>query len=103
MHDLFTKIVLQDGTELLGIVDFVSNKKIYMFNFAQLQEDFIILAALWAGNSSHLRFSVYCVINYPSIKLPQAIIINENNIKYSSIKLTDTEKTKQRRRMIKKD
>ena len=101
MYDLLNKIKLKDGTEFIGIVDFVSNKKIYMFDFSKVQEDFIILATLWAGNSDSLRFSVYCAINYPHIKLPQAIIIHKNNIEVSNKELVETEKTKFRRRMIK--
>src|SRR4030065_1216963 len=95
-------IKLKDGRTLIGIVDFISNKQIYFFDFSkEISVDFILLAILWKGNSPDLRFSVYTTINYQNLNLPRAILIPTNHIKTSTKQFVPTKKPKQRKKVVK--
>ena len=99
---LLDVIELKDGRTLRGIVDYSSTKQLYFFDFTQeLDIDFILLAILWKGNSNGMRFSVYSTINYPTLKLPRAILIPVSNIVSSNQEYNQFDKPKQRKRMIK--
>lgn len=99
--DLMNRITLKDGTQLCGIIDYVTDKHVYFFNTEETTIDFLMLAILWVGNADHLRFSVYVTQYYPGILLPNAKLIPISNIKHSNKPIIPTSKVKQRRRMIK--
>jgi hypothetical protein len=96
---LLDQIELNDGRIFIGIIDFVSTKQIYVFDFTrEPKEEFILLAILWKGYNPELRFSVYCSINYPDIRLPRAILIPKNHITSTDkeVQLTKPNKTKKK-------
>lgn len=98
---LLDKISLKDGREFIGIVDFVNNKQIYMFDFTnEINTDYILLAILWKGYNPNLRFSVYCSINYPDVKLPRAILIPKNHINTTDKEIKITKSSKVRKKTI---
>jgi len=95
-------IKLKNNKTLIGIIDYISTKQIYFFDFSQeLDKDFLLLAILWKGNNPNIRFSVYCIIEFPEIKLPRAILIPLSNIEDSSKNVEITKKPKQRQKSIK--
>lgn len=99
---LLDKITLKDGRTLTGIMDFVSTKQIYILDFTNNEEvDYLLLAMLWKGNKPEMRFSVYCSIYYPSLKLPKAILIPKNNISETSRQIDTTKISKVKKRTIK--
>ena len=74
------EIVLKDGRTLNGVVDYVTKKYIYFFDFTTEKViDYYTLAVIARGNSN-LRFSVYCSIAFPTIELPRAIVFNRKDI-----------------------
>ena len=94
-------IKLKNDKNLSGIIDYVSSKQIYFFDFTQETNiDFLLLAILWKGNNPNIRFSVYCTINYPEIELPRAILLPLINIESSSKNLELTKKPKQRKKTL---
>jgi hypothetical protein len=99
--DLLNRLTLKDGTQLRGIIDYVSDKHVYFFDTADTTIDFLMLAILWVGNADHLRFSVYVTQYYPGIILPTAKLIPIANITNSNKQIEPTAKIKQRKRMIK--
>lgn len=101
--DLLDTIILNDDTKLKGVVDYVSNKQVYLFDFTQEQNraDYICLVMMWKGANIDTRFSVWCLANYPLIRLPRAILVPRNNIRYTDKPLIKTKKAKQRRTSIK--
>jgi len=99
---LLNKITLKDGRELLGVVDFVTKKQLYFFDFTDNHTiDYVTLCILWRGNNPEMRFSVYFMLEYPDLKLPKVILIPQTNIEDLSGKLPDHKKSKQRKRIIK--
>ena len=104
MGMLLNKIVLKTGEEFIGIIDYISSKQIYFFDFTSnyyVTEDIIILAMMWRGNAlDSTRFSVYCASALPGIQLPQAKLIAISNIEHCDIPLCPTPKAKQRKRKI---
>ena len=99
--DLLNRITLKDGTQLRGIIDYVTDKYIYFFDTEETTIDFLMLTILWIGNADHLRFSVYVTQYYPGIILPTAKLIPISNIASSNKPIEPTIKVKQRKRMIK--
>lgn len=99
---LLDTIILKDGKKLTGIIDYVSSKQIYFFDFThEVNIDYLLLAILWKGYNANIRFSVYCIVEHPETALPRAILIPINNIKSSDKKLSKTKKIKQRKKSIK--
>lgn len=73
---LLNKIQLDDGKKYAGIVDFVNTKHVYFFDFTNNTEiDYVTLAILWKGYNPELRFSVWCMMNYPNLQLPTVILL----------------------------
>jgi hypothetical protein len=98
--NLLDAIELKDGKTLIGIVDYISSKQLYFFDFTQDTDvDYLLLAILWKGNNPGMRFSVYCTINYPTVQLPRAILVPISNIQRAIYNIT-TKKPKQRKRNI---
>lgn len=103
MQSVIETVRLKDGTSLTGIVDFVSSKQIYFFDFTnETQTDFVLIAVLWKGNQPTLRFSVFCACEYPSIKLPRAILIPISNIVNKEVVIKHFPKPKQRKKYLAK-
>ena len=100
-HTIMDEIVLNDNRTLTGIIDFVSNKQIYFFDFTQETHiDYLLLAILWKGYKPELRFSVFCSIHYPEMNLPRAILLPTVNIKTTSKEVITTRRPKQRKKVI---
>lgn len=103
-QNLLNTIHLKTGETLIGIVDYITTKQIYFFDFtkqAEFSPDILFLAMMWRGNSlSNTRFSVYCAINYPGLELPEAKLIPVSNIEDCDFEITQSPKAKQRKRKI---
>jgi hypothetical protein len=101
---LLHKIELKTGETMIGIVDYVSTKQLFFFDFTNdytLDDDLLILAMMWRGNSPDTtRFSVYCAMYFPTLQLPTAKLIPLSNIDQCDVSLTPTPKPKSRRRKI---
>lgn len=98
MDRLLDCLVLNDGTELHGIVDYITTKHAYFFDFTHAEnKNYILLAAIWRGttNAGEVRFSVYSTIEFPTIPLPRAVLIPKSNIQSASCDLSPTKKAKQ--------
>lgn len=99
---LFNTIKLKDGRNLLGIVDFVTTKQLYFFDFTnEYMIDYVTLCILWKGNCDNMRFSVYCTIEYPTIKLPKVVLIPISSIDNINGNIPTYKKPKQKKRIIK--
>ena len=99
---LLNTIELKDGRKLLGIVDFVTTKQLYFFDFTNEHTiDYVTLSILWKGNHAEMRFSVFCTVEYPNVRLPKVVLIPQSNIKDIKGKLPDYKKPKQKKRLIK--
>ena len=100
--NLFNKIMMKDGRDVIGIIDFVTSKQIYFFDYTNNKNiDFTLLSILWKGNHADMRFSVFCAIEFPELELPNVVLIPQSNIKEIKGKLPDYQKHKQRKRIIK--
>lgn len=98
---LLSKIELHDGRELIGVIDFVTKKQIYFFDFTFEESiDYILLTMLWKGNNNKMRFSVFCAVEYPDVRLPQAKLIPVSNIKNINTKIPEYIKPHQRKKTI---
>lgn len=100
---LLNKITLKDGRELIGIIDYTTTKQLYFFDFTNNEKniDYILLSIMWKGNYDHLRFSVFCTIQYPDIRLPNVILIPQNLVQSIQGNLPSYIKPKQKKRIIK--
>lgn len=97
---LLTKIEIQSGEIFVGIIDFVTQKKLFFFNIDD--DDHLLLAIMWSGDTERLtRFSVFCATNFPHIILPKAKLITIGDIKTSTTPITPTPKIKIKKRKIK--
>lgn len=103
VNPLFDRIILESGEELYGIMDYVSKKHVYFFDFSQTSNpDLTLVVMLWRClNDANKRFSVYATVNFPQIELPQANLIHRNHISDSTCSLDVTPKEKQQKRSIK--
>jgi len=101
---LLNKIVLKNGKTYHGIIDYVTKRQVYFFDFSEMYKfntDLLIMAMMWKGNSSsNIRFSIYVALNYPNFPLPPAKLIPAASIEECDIPLNETPKGKQRRRKI---
>jgi len=102
-HDyLFNQITLKDGRELRGIIDYVTSKQIYFFDYTNNKNvDYILLSILWKGNHSDMRFSVFCAIEFPDLDLPNVVLVPQSNVAEIRGLLPEYQKHKQRKRIIK--
>lgn len=99
---LLNQVTLKDGRKYVGIVDYVTTKQIYFFDFTgEASLDYTLLSIMWKGNHADMRFSVYCAIEHPNIQLPNVILIPQNNIDKILGNYDHHEKPKQRKRIIK--
>ncbi len=99
---LFNKITLKDGRQIKGIIDYVTTKQIYFFDYTNNKNvDYVLLSILWKGNHADMRFSVFCAIEFPDLDLPTVVLIPQSNIINIEGKLPDYQKHKQRKRIIK--
>ena len=99
---LLNTVELKDGRKLMGIIDYVTTKQLYFFDFTEEHTvDYVTLSILWKGNHAEMRFSVFCTIEYPTIKLPKVVLIPQSNVKEIKGKLPDYKKPKQKKRIIK--
>lgn len=99
---LLNTIELKDGRKLLGIVDFVTTKQLYFFDFTNEHTiDYVTLSIIWKGNNAEMRFSVFCTIEYPELRLPKVILIPRTNVVDIKGKMPDYKKPKQKKRIIK--
>jgi hypothetical protein len=103
IHDyLLNKVVLKDGRELIGIIDYTTTKQLYFFDFTnEMNIDYVLLSIMWKGNYDHMRFSVFCTIQYPGIRLPNVILIPHNLVSKIKGRLPSYIKPKQKKRIIK--
>lgn len=103
MESLLDTITLKDNTQLHGIVDYVTTKHIYFFDFSkESATDYIMLVMLWkSSEKTETRFSVYCISEHPRTILPRVILIPKSNIKSSTKLLRQTKSIKQRRFQLK--
>lgn len=100
-HAVFDTVTLKDGRKFYGIVDYVSTKQIYFFDFTtEVDIDYIILAILWRGNTETLRFSVFSAIEYPTVRLPRAILIPISGIEECSVCLKKTKPQKSQKTLV---
>jgi hypothetical protein len=99
---LFNKITLKDGRVVKGIIDYITTKQIYFFDYTNNKNvDYVLLSILWKGNHDNMRFSVFCAIEFPELELPNVILIPQSNISSMTGSLPNYEKHKQRKRIIK--
>jgi len=100
-YPVFDRITLNSGKEYYGIVDYVSKKHIYFFDFSMAEDpDLTLLALLWRFTHSTKRFSIYATTHFPQFHLPSANLIHRNNIRDSTANLEVTPKIKQRRQSV---
>lgn len=98
MERLFDRLVLKDGTQLHGIIDYITVKHIYFFDFTKEKpEELVFQAILWKGNNTGVRFSVYMAIENPTTYLPRAILIPIRSVQFTESLLETTKKAKQKR------
>jgi hypothetical protein len=94
-------IILNDGKELFGIIDYITAKHIYFFDFSHHERsNYLLIAAVWRGASQkrdEIRFSVYSMLEFPQIPLPQATLIPKANVMSCNMPLYPTKKTKQKK------
>lgn len=70
---------------LKGIIDFSNPNFIHFFDLSGDETgELMVLAVKWRIHKSHLRFSVFCAMYYPSIRLPNILLINKKNVSISS-------------------
>lgn len=103
--NLFNNITLNDGREIIGVIDYITKTHVYFFDTStplSNKSDFITLCTLWKSNTENIRFSVFCTIYYPKIILPKVTIISIRNIKNCDIPLIITPKIKQKKAKIQK-
>lgn len=98
---LLDTLILKDGSKLHGIVDYVTTKHVYFFDFTiESHPDYIFMALLWKLDFSHQRFSVFS-IRFPQRALPQVRLISKNDIIFTNKDLSPTKKPKQRKSTLK--
>lgn len=101
-ENLLDYIETKNGILHYGIIDFITTKHVYLFDFSKDESpDYILMAAYWKMTNSVTRFSVFCIIEYPNIRLPRVVLIPKSNIKATNAVLTPTKKPKQRNFTIK--
>ena len=84
VEKLLETITLDTGRVFVGIVELITKKHVYMFDFSKSPKEYIELAILWKGNHPDLRFSVYCSIEHPGIILPKTVLIPVSSIRDST-------------------
>lgn len=99
---LLNNIEKKNGQKLFGVIDYISTKHVYFFDFSKTTPDMIMLASFWKMEQFPARFSVYCITNYPALKLPPVVLIPKIDINTADIDLQPTKKAKQRTFSIKK-
>jgi len=79
---ILNKITTKTDKTYIGIIDYTTKKHLYFFDFTnEPNVDYTLLTIMWKGNSAGMRFSVFCAIHYPTIELPNVVIVPYNNIK----------------------
>lgn len=84
---IFDEITFNDGETKYGIIDYISTKHLYFFDFTEIDDAaYSILAIAWRAEclEDPKRFSVFCLINYPRLRLPKAKLIPKSAIKKST-------------------
>ena len=83
---LLDKIILNDDSSLLGVVDYIDNKHVYFINFNNIQDENLIVCAIsWVENRPDKRFSIYIQQHFKGlVDLPQTKLVHYNNIKDSN-------------------
>lgn len=102
ISSLLNVIEKKNGQSLFGVIDYISTKHVYFFDFSKTTPDMILLAATWKMEQFPSRFSVYCITNYPDLKLPPVLLIPKIDINKADMDLQATKRTKQRTFAIKK-
>ena len=85
---VFDTIVYKTGEVRHGIIDYASAKHFYFFDFTEINDmAYSLLAIAWRADylEAPKRFSVYCLINYPMVRLPQAKLIPKASLDDASI------------------
>lgn len=101
MH-LIDTIILNNGRELRGVIDFIGKKQIYFYDFTDTNRvDLLTLMCLWKGNEPELRFSVWLLKNLGGAAQFRAKILNRKDIKSCDAELDETVINKARHRKIK--
>lgn len=103
MNSIIDTILLKNGRQVKGVVDFVGKKQLWVYDFSDCDEvDLLTLICLWKGNEPQLRFSVWLLREFNSTYSFRAKILNKNDIVETSANLDETPITKPRHRRIKK-
>lgn len=87
--------------DLKGIVDFSNKKFVHFFDFSETDDADLVMAAVeWKTYFSDMRFSVFCSIHHPKLKLPPVKVINKRHIyihsdvKHGRKRVTEIKKTR---------
>lgn len=92
---LLDTIVLNSGQTVNGVIDYVTAKHVYVFDFSRYEHSiYTMIAALWRGTypNREIRFSIYSMVQFPECPLPIAVLLPRVNIKECSIGLEVTKK-----------
>lgn len=89
-------IEMSNGDIHRGIVDFSNQKFVHFYNFEtdDISPDIIIVAIIWRLKYRETRFSVFCAVNYPHLRLPRINIVNKKGINYLSSNGVESNKPK---------
>lgn len=99
---IFDYIVLQNGEELYGIVDYVNTKHVYLFVFNNIDNvDYTLMALQWKTSDTPMRFSIFCTVNFPQMELPKVTLLHRKYIEDTSHPLRISKKEKQVKTSIK--
>lgn len=100
---LLDYITLEDGTTLEGIVDHVTSKYVYFFDFTgEINPDYIVLTGIWKTSElAYKRFSVFCLLRYPHVVLPKVNLLPTKYIIDSNRIIIKEEKRVKKKKIIK--
>lgn len=82
-HSILDWIKMSNGDTLVGVVDFSNEKFIHFYNFDLIEDDpsCIIAAIVWKAKYHTMRFSVFCALHYPQLKIPRVNLVNRRGVK----------------------
>ena len=81
-------IKLSNGQTLSGIVDYSNDRFVHFYDFNGITDpNVIVVAIIWRQQEQDLRFSVYCSMYFPKLKIPKVKLLNRIAINDSSIDL----------------
>lgn len=99
-NQLYDTVETDDNIHM-GVIDYVSKRQVIIYDITKIESVNLRMAIIeWRMNHYHIRFSIFMKQYFPSIVLPDPIIIGTNGIRFCSKELTPTRPKKIKTRIV---